>query len=334
MRASSNGCFGECHSSIDNDMIALPPHNGSCIGWLLSSSTMVVSKSDIRKHHESSSATFNAWSTAYEDRPQESQCQLSAKNWQRLSLVETDPGMMEDLFGASDSESSGDDDPSSYYSSSASSYPPDKEEEVWNRYFHAESDYLPPPPPPPPSSSHRVYSLFPTTTSHPSPEYNDQSTHNSWPGQSWPERLDSRPSTGRARAQTTPSQANTPSNISSWDVTSINHLAHGSYIPASYCHTHPPLPHCDSSTPLVLKSEFETDSDDEDENSPNKMAKAIEEMFEKFRSNGGASAKRGIGGEEKTKRAGGFRRSASEACEAVKGIFSKKSHVPSERRFT
>ncbi|KAI9642496.1 hypothetical protein NHQ30_009301 [Ciborinia camelliae] len=328
MRASSNEYYGECLPSIDNDMIALPPHNDSCNGWLLSSSTMVVSKSDLTKPHQSSSATFNAWSTAYENSPQEAQCQLSAKNWQRLSLVETDPGMMEDLFGASDSESSSDDDPSSYYSSSTSSYPPEKEEEVWNRYFHAEPDYPPPPPPP----AHRVYSLFPTTTPHAFQEYNQHPTHKSWPGQPWPERLDSRPhrSNGRARAQTTPSQPNTPSNLSS--CTSINHHVSESYVPVSYRHTHPPLPHCNSSTPLVLKSEFETDSDDEDENSPNKMAKAIEEMFEKFRSNGGASSKNGR--EEKTKRSGGFRRSASEACEAVKGIFSKKSHVPSERRFT
>ncbi|KAA8569925.1 hypothetical protein MFRU_005g00770 [Monilinia fructicola] len=328
MRASSNEYFGEYLPSIDNDMIALPPHNDSCNGWLLSSSTMIVSNSNIRKPQEIRSATFNAWSTSYEDPPQEAQCQSLAKNWERLSLVEADPGMMEDLFESSDSESSYDDDPSSYYSSSTSSYPPEKEEEVWNRYFHAESEYTPPPPTPP--HPHRVYSLFPTTTSHVSQEYNQHPTHKSWPGQPWPERLDSRPnrSNGRARAQTTPSQLNTPSNLSS--CTSINHSMPGSYIPASYRHTHPPLPHYNSSTPLVLKSEFETDSDDEDENSPNKMARAIEEMFEKFRSNGGASTKNGS--EEKTKRSGGFRRSASEACEAVKGIFSKKSHIPSERR--
>lgn len=311
-------------------MIALSPHNDSCNGWLLSSSTMVVSKSDIRKPHDNSSATFNGWPISHEASSQETQCQLPVNNWQRISLIETDPGMMEDLFEVSDSESLSDDDPSSYYSSSTSSYPPEKEEEVWNRYFHAESDYLPPPPPPPPS--HRVYSLFPTTTPHPSQEYNQHPTHKSWPGQHWPERLDSCPnrSNGRARAQTTPSQPNTPTNLSF--CTNINYHVPGSYTPASYRHTHPPLPHYNSSTPLVLKSEFETDSDDEDENSPNKMAKAIEEMFEKFRSNSGGSNK--TGGEEKTKRSGGFRRSASEACEAVKGIFSKKSHIPSERRLS
>ncbi|KAF7877166.1 hypothetical protein EAF04_000851 [Stromatinia cepivora] len=331
MRASSNGYFGEC-LPIDNDMIALSPHNDSCSGWLLSSSTMVISKSDISKPYENSSTTYNGWSKAHEDSLQEEQFQLSAKNWQRLSLVETDPGMMEDLFEASDSESCSDDDPSSYYSSSTSSYPPQKEEEVWNRYFHVEPEYLPTPPPPPPPAPHRVYSLFPTTTPRASHECNQHQTHKSWPGQPWPERLDSRPnrSNGRARAQTTPSQPNTPSNLSS--CTNINHPLPGSYVPASYRHTHPPLPHCNSSTPLVLKSEFETDSDDEDENSPGKMAKAIEEMFERFRSNGGSSNKNG--GEEKRRRSGGFRRSASEACEAVKGIFSKKSHVPSERRLS
>ncbi|QSZ32229.1 hypothetical protein DSL72_001802 [Monilinia vaccinii-corymbosi] len=328
MRASSNGYFGEFHPSIDNDMIAASPHNDSYNGWLLSSSssTMIVSKSDIRKPRETSSAMLNDWSTLYEDSWQETKCQFPGKNWQRFCIVETDPDMMEDLFESCDSEFS-DDDPSSNYSSSTSSYPPEKEEEVWNRYFHAGSEYIPPPPPP----THRVYSLFPTTTPHASPEYNKHPTHKSWAGQPWPERLDSHPNrfNGRARAQTTPSQPNTPSNLIS--CTGINHPVSGSYIPANYRHTHPALPLCNSSTPLVLKSEFETDSDDEDDKSPSKMAKAIEEMFERFRSNGGASTKNG--GEEKTKRSSGFRRSASEACEAVKGIFSKRSHGPSERRF-
>ncbi|THV55352.1 hypothetical protein BGAL_0009g00010 [Botrytis galanthina] len=332
MRASSNEYLGEC-LPIDNDMIAIHPHNDSCNGWLLSSSTMVISKSDIRRVCDNSSTTFNSWSKVHETSAQESQsqCQVSAKGWQRLSLVETDPGMMEDLFEAFDSESFTDDDPSSFYSSSTSSYPPEMEEEVWNRYFHAESEYLPPPPPPPPLP-HRVYSLFPTTIPQSPQGHNQHSTHKSWPTQDWPERLDSRPnrSNGRARAQTTPSQPNTPSNLSS--CTSINQSVPGSYVPASYRHTHPPLPHYNSSTPLVLKSEFETDSDDEDENSPSKMAKAIEEMFEKFRSNGGGSNQ--SGSQEKTRRSGGFRRSASEACEAVKGIFSKKSHGPPERRLS
>ncbi|ESZ99545.1 hypothetical protein SBOR_0110 [Sclerotinia borealis F-4128] len=300
---------------------------------------MVISSSDLRKPHQKISVTFNGCSTAYKDARQYSQC-LSANNWQRLSLVETDPGMMEDLFGTSDSESSSDDDPSSFYSSTTSSYHPDKEEELWNQYFYAGSDYptplpLPTPQPlaPPPPPPHRVYSLFPATAPPPSPrDYNQHPTHKSWPGQPWPARLDSRPnhSNGRAHAQTTPSQPpNTPPNISSF--TSINHPIPGSYIPASHRHTHPPLPRYDSSTPLVLKSVFEVDSDsDDDEDSSNRISKAIE-MFEKFRLSGGASTK--SAGREKTRRSGVFRRSASEACEAMKGIFSKKSHVPSERRF-
>ncbi|PQE19004.1 hypothetical protein CJF32_00010019 [Rutstroemia sp. NJR-2017a WRK4] len=238
---------------------------------------MVLSKLELNRDLLQPLNPQDSGSETLKGNKQELPCSAQIHPWRRPSLPETDPGLMEDLFSASDSEMSSDDDPFAYdASSSTSSYQAkSQEEDVWNRYFHA-PERAPPPPP-----------------------------HTSLPQHPWPERFDSRPDR-RPRAQTIPSRPNPSTcNLGTYPFP-------GMRTPSS---DHP-LSHSDSFTPLILKSEFETDSDDEaDENHPSKMAKAIEEMFEKFRL-------RSTEEKEKPRRArGGFRRSASEA---LKGVFGGK----------
>ncbi|KAM3068482.1 hypothetical protein ACMFMG_009622 [Clarireedia jacksonii] len=306
MRDFHDGQFGS-ELPIDNDLITIPPHT-MCDGWLLSSSTMVLSKLELNKSFLQPLSPQGSGSETLKGNKQEVPFSAQIHPWRRPSLPETDPGMMEDLFGISDGELSSDDDQFAYYaSSSTSSYPSEtQEEDVWNRYFYA-PERTPPPPPHTSLPPQHAYTFFPSPTLTPTPskEYSHHTTHKSWPQQPWPERFDSRPDR-RRRAQT----------IASPSKPSLCNLATYPFPGMCTPSSDHPLLHCDSSTPLILKSGFETDSDDEeDENSPSKMAKAIDEMCEKFRL-------RSTEEKEKPRRArGGFRRSASEA---LKGVFGGK----------
>ncbi|PQE15070.1 hypothetical protein CJF31_00007144 [Rutstroemia sp. NJR-2017a BVV2] len=279
---------------------------------------MVISKLELNRNFLQPLNPQDSGSETLKGNEQELPCSAQIHPWRRPSLPETDPGLMEDLFSTSDSELSSDDDPFAYdASSSTSSYQTkSQEEDVWNRYFQAPERAPPPPPhtslPPPPHTPlpQHAYTFFPRPSHTPSQsnEYSHHPTHRSWPQQPWPERFDSRPDR-RPRAQTIPSRPNPSTcNLGTYPFP-------GMRTPSS---DHP-FSHCDSFTPLIPKSGFETDSDDEeDENHPSKMAKAIEEMFEKFRL-------RSTEEKEKPRRArGGFRRSASEA---LKGVFGGKKSV-------